>query len=202
MNRRLGRFWSIIVLGKSYNMTYQSMPAVDATYQIQKRQLPSGNPNDWAIIRIYYPVPNVVIVKVTNDSMKNTLVPNFPSVNGVYKNLTDYKDVCGANNYYFEKNVIEFVINGKSNCQVRLTVSTYLQLTVRFAVGVSSFYQNTAQASVLTKIVAFLGIDPSQVKIVSINSATPAVSKVSSEFSLKVDASETDLTFGFTPLIK
>lgn len=71
--------------------------------------------------------------------------------------------------------MIEFVVNGKNNCTVRLTVSTYLQLSLRFAVGVSSFYQNNAQASILSKIIAFLGIDPSQVKIVSINAATPVV---------------------------
>lgn len=82
MNRRLGRFWSIIVLGKKYNMTYSSMPPVDTVYQLQKRELPSGNPNDWAIVRIYYPVPNVVLVKITNSSMTNQPVANFPSVNG------------------------------------------------------------------------------------------------------------------------
>lgn len=68
LNKRLARFWSVVVLGKSYNMTYESVPPSDSVYQIQKRQLPSGNPNDWVIVRIYFPVPNVVLVKVSNDT--------------------------------------------------------------------------------------------------------------------------------------
>lgn len=82
-------------------MTYSSVPPSDSVYQIQKRALPSGNPNDWVIIKIYFPVPNVVLVKVTDDSGKNIAVPSFPSVNGVYKDLKLYKDICGANNYRF-----------------------------------------------------------------------------------------------------
>lgn len=38
MNRRLARFWSVIKLSKTYNLTYSSTPPVDSRFQIQSRQ--------------------------------------------------------------------------------------------------------------------------------------------------------------------
>lgn len=152
-------------------MTYSSQPPSDAIYQIQKRQLPTGNASDWVVIRIYYPVPNVVTVKVTNTTRANILVPGFQKINGVYPDLTTHTTTCGANFYDFDKNVIHFVVNGRNNCQVRLILSSYVQLTVRFLVEMATFYSNNGPTSMLTNIIAFLKIDPSQIKVVAINAA-------------------------------
>jgi hypothetical protein len=67
------------------------------------------------------------------------------------------------------------VVNGKKNCQVRLTLSSYVQLTVRFLIEISSFFTNNGPTSMLTNIIAFLNIDPSQIKIVSINAGSSGV---------------------------
>jgi hypothetical protein len=168
--RRLARFWSVVRLGKFYNMTYSSQPPTDAVYQIQKRQLPSGNPNDWVMARIYFPVPNVVIVRAsTTTGGDNVIIPGFQQTNGSYPSLSASTGVCGANYYDFTKNIINFVVNGKDNCKVRLTLSSFVQLTIRFQVDMTSFFSNNGPANVLSKIVAFLNIDPAQIKIVSIN---------------------------------
>jgi hypothetical protein len=66
-------------------------------------------------------------------------------------------------------------VNGKKNCQVRLTLSSYVQLTVRFLIEISSFFTNNGPTSMLTNIIAFLNIDPSQIKIVSINAGSSGV---------------------------
>lgn len=168
--RRLARFWSVVRLGKYYNMTYASQPPSDSVYQIQKRQLPNGNPNDWIIARIYFPVPNVVIVRAsTTTGGENVIVPGFQQINGSYPSLSASTGVCGANYYDFTTNMIHFVVNGKNNCKVRLTLSSFVQLTVRFQTEIGSFFSNNGPANVLSKIVAFLNIDPAQIKIVSIN---------------------------------
>ena len=60
MNLRLARFVSIIKLHQNYNLSYSSQPPADSRFQIQKRLLPTGNANDWAIIRIFYPLPNSI----------------------------------------------------------------------------------------------------------------------------------------------
>lgn len=171
-------------------MTYSSQPPSDAVYQIQKRQLPTGNASDWVIIRIYYPVPNVVIVKVTNTTRNGILVPGFQQINGVYPDLTRHTSTCGANFYDFDKNVINFVVNGRNNCQVRLILSSYVQLTVRFLVEMANFYSNNGATSMLTNIIAFLKIDPSQIKVVAIN---PAAQKFSSGLYGSA-SSQTDVT--------
>jgi hypothetical protein len=104
--------------------------------------------------------------------------------------------LCGANNYRFEKNIIEFVVNGINNCQVRLTLSSYLQLTTRFDVDLSTFYTNNGEATILTKIAAFLNIDPAQIKIVSINTGSViadfAIYPASSLAAVDVSSNATD----------
>lgn len=41
-------------------MTYAAQPPSDSRFQIQKRLLPTGNSQDWIIVRIYYPLPNSI----------------------------------------------------------------------------------------------------------------------------------------------
>jgi hypothetical protein len=103
------------------------------------------------------------------------VVDAFPSVNHVYKDLTNYKTVCGANNFIYENNTIAFVVNGIANCQVRLTVTSFMQLTARLNIDIATFYQNQGDLSFLSKLVAFLGIDPGQLKIVSVNSGSTII---------------------------
>lgn len=77
-------------------MTFESQPPADMRFQIQKRQLPSGNPNDWAIFRYYMPVPNIIEVLVNNVIVKPNKV-----IDGVYTDLTTQTGICGANNYFW-----------------------------------------------------------------------------------------------------
>ena len=60
MNLRESRFWAAFMLEKTYNISFAASPPTDMIFQIQIGMQPFGNPNDWAIIRIYYPSPNSV----------------------------------------------------------------------------------------------------------------------------------------------
>ena len=153
-------------------MSYASQPPSDSVYQIQKRLLPNGNPNDWVVIRIYFPVPNAVLIRVTNTTMNNQFVTGFKKFNGVYPDLTTMGGICGANYFDYEKNIVAFVVNGKNNCQVRVTLASYVQLTIRLSTDIATFYSNDGEFSVLSKIIALLGIDPSQVKVVGVRSGS------------------------------
>ena len=77
LNLRLARFVSVVRLGKHYNLTYSSTPPADTRFQIQKRILPSGNETDWVIIRIYYPLPNSIEVRVKDEAGKDQLIRPF-----------------------------------------------------------------------------------------------------------------------------
>ena len=63
LNKRLGRFVSVVKLHKMYNMTFTSMPPEDMTFKMQKR-LPEGNKSDWVIVKLMYPKPNSIRVEV------------------------------------------------------------------------------------------------------------------------------------------
>lgn len=168
MNLRLARFWSVLKLSKTYNLTYSSQPPTDSRFQIQKRLLPDGNEQDWAIIRIYYPIPNSVEVLVTNSTGKNILVKPYPVKNGVPEDLMSHTDICGANNFHFENGTIEFVVNGKANCQVRIRLASFVQLSTRLSIDINDFYTNDGPTTILTNLAAFLNLDPGRIKIVGI----------------------------------
>lgn len=106
MNLRLARFWSAIKLHQHYNLTYASQPPSDSRFQIQKRLLPTGNPNDWAIIRIYYPLPNSIEVLVKNTTGQDIIVKPYPIRQGVPVDLSTKTDICGANNFYYQNGTI------------------------------------------------------------------------------------------------
>jgi hypothetical protein len=138
----------------------------------------------------------MVQVRVTNNSGTNILVKPFQIVNGVAVDLAKYTNVCGANNWYYWNSTIEFVVNGKSNCQVRLTVSNILQLTMRLQIDITTFYLNKGDLSFLSKLSAFLGIDPGRIKIVSVNPGsaiiTSAVTTSTSNCNLTYSSNSTD----------
>jgi hypothetical protein len=106
LNLRLARFWSVVKLHLTYNLTYASTPPSDSHYQIQKRLMPTGNATDWVIIRIYYPLPNSLDVLVTNSSGTDQIIKPYPIIEGVYANLSQYSNICGANNFFYKNGTI------------------------------------------------------------------------------------------------
>ena len=178
MNLRLARFWSVIKLHKTYNLTYSSTPPADSRFQIQQRVEPSGNANDWVIIRIYYPLPNSIEVMKKDASGSDQLVKPYPLNEGVPVNLMDHVDKCGANTFHFENGTIEFVVNGKDDCQVRVRLSSYIQLSVRIDIPIADFYSNDGETSFITNICAFLGIDTGRLKIVGVSTGSTNVDAI------------------------
>lgn len=178
MNTRLGRFWSVIKLHQSYNMTFAAQPPSDTRFQIQKRLLPTGNAADWAIIRIYYPLPNSIEVLVKNSTGRDIIVKPYPIRSGVPVDLNTKTDICGANNFYYENGTIEFVVNGIANCQVRVRLSSFIQLSARIDIPIADFYSNNGVTSFITNICAFLGIDTGRMKIVGVREGSTIIEAV------------------------
>lgn len=168
MNLRLARFWSVIKLHQNYNLTYSSQPPSDSRFQIQRRLQPTGNPADWAIIRIYYPLPNSIEVLVKNTTGTDILVKPYPIKSGIPQDLNTKTSICGANNFHYQNGTIEFVVNGIANCQVRVRLSSFIQLSARIDIPIADFYSNNGATSFITNICAFLGIDTGRMKIVGI----------------------------------
>lgn len=60
------------------------------------------------------------------------------------------------------------MVNGKSNCQVRVRLTSFVQLSARINIEYSQFFTNDGPTTLLTNIAAYLNIDPGRLKIVGI----------------------------------
>ena len=164
---------------QKYDLNFTSQPPSKMRYQIQERSDPNGNPNDWAIFRIPFPIPNTIRVEYRNGTSTSfTELKPIPINNGTPADLEDYTDQCGANVYHYEQAIIEFLVNGKDNCQVRLAQTNHIRLTARLEIPIADFYSNDGATTFLTNICAFLGIDTARLKIVGINEGSTIVSAV------------------------
>ena len=94
MNKRIGRFISIIELGKIYNMTFNSEPPSDMVLQFQRRTA-NGDNGEYIMVKLHYPRPNSIRIQVGGNTIKPiSLLDNNgedPIIN----------TTCGSNKYFW-----------------------------------------------------------------------------------------------------
>ena len=81
------RFQSVVKLNETYTLSYSANPPLESRYQIQKRQLPFGNQNDWIVVKIKYPSLMWAEVIASNDSMTESSVSPIPLVNNILEDI-------------------------------------------------------------------------------------------------------------------
>lgn len=59
-------------------------------------------------------------------------------------------------------------MNGIESCQVRIKLSSFVQLSARIDINIRDFYNNNGPTTFITNICAFLGIDTGRLKIVGV----------------------------------
>lgn len=122
LNRRLGRFISILNVNSTYNMTYLSEPPHVLKLQLQKR-VETGNPDDWVIIKLHYPRPQSIrittrrlkdINPATNKPRETVIkpLPEISGADGYMKRVTDNKTECGRNIYFHNNYTTHFLMTG------------------------------------------------------------------------------------------
>jgi hypothetical protein len=84
--------------------------------------------------------------------------------------------VCGANKYFYQNGTIDFIVTGAMNCQVRVTLSSNVQVTSRLMIPISQFYSNGGVATFIDTMCAFLNISTNQLKVVGATSGSTLVS--------------------------
>ena len=67
------------------------------------------------------------------------------------------------------------MVTGASNCTVRVTLTSSVQVTARLSVEVSTFYENNGAVKFLDLISAFLNIPTNRLKIVGVYSGSTIV---------------------------
>lgn len=75
---------------------------------------------------------------------------------------------CGANNYIPDTNTIEFVLTGSARCRLRVRQVNNVVINAHISLDFDSFWANDKFGSMVNKVVAFLDIDPSQLRIVGV----------------------------------
>jgi hypothetical protein len=129
-------------------------------FQIQKRTL-TGNNSDWLAVRIYYPVANAITVMIGRTPVDSILSTSDEDV-------TNRSTVCGANKYFYRNGTIAFIVTGDASCQVRVTLSSNVQITARLMVNISTFFDNGGVATFIDRMCSFLNITTDRLKVVGV----------------------------------
>ena len=116
---------------------------------------------DFVIVKLKYDVPNSIQVLVNGKIIS-------PYVLSENVDLFSKTDICGANNFNPDNRTVEFVVNRKSDCIVRVRYVDSVKVNMRLSTTLEEFYQNNGVASFIDKMTSFLGIEMSRLKIVNI----------------------------------
>lgn len=71
--KRLARFISLVMLNKTYNVTFAAQPPSDMRFQLQQKTVEATQTPDWVAVYIYYPVANFISVSVNKVVIKPIL---------------------------------------------------------------------------------------------------------------------------------
>ena len=155
----------LLLANDTYNITFNSTPPRDARFQFQRRVNPAGNTSDWAILKVYYPIPNSISVQVGDVVIEPITVLE----NNIEDPLMSLTHICGANKYYFKHRTMDFVINSNPGCRPRLTITNSIQLTAKFTMSIDDFYQMDGKTQFIDRMAALLGLtDRSRIKVVGV----------------------------------
>jgi len=181
LNRRNGRFISIVNVNSTYNMSFISEPPHTMKLQLQKR-VETGNPDDWMIVKLHYPRPNAIRVYTKNrtssqnDKVENAPLPVITGADNQIRNVTDDLTECGRNIYYHHNYTTHFLITGAQDCQVIVALVSTIRLTARFEMPIEDFYTADGETKLVDRMAALLQIsDASRIKIVGVASGSTVV---------------------------
>ena len=178
LNRRIGRFVSIVASNKTYNMAFATNPPAKLQLQIKKRN-PRGNNSNYVILNISYPIPNMIRVVYKNAFVDPALMTNFNSPTpGFSRSLNTSQ--CGSNMYNYVNSTISFVVTEGYDCVFSVEVADTIQLSTQVATSITAFFaSNATVTNFINSLCAFLYIkDTSTVKIVGVFSISAAVTNV------------------------
>ena len=176
LNKRLGRFISIVTLNKHYDMEFESEPPADMRLQFQRRKLETGENDVYMVVRLTHARPNSI--RVMNGG---SIIKPISLLDNDGENPLD-TTVCGSNKYFYENNTIHFVVTGQMGCMVRVSLTNSLKLTARFSMDINDFFTAQGETKFVDRLCALLGItDTSRVKIVGIHTGSTIVTAVIEE---------------------
>ena len=160
--KRYNRFAVVLLANHTYNFTFSSEPPKDMRFQIQKSDKYRYYEEEWAAVKIYYPVKNSIRVRVKGRTVDPLVVNNSNTESSLSK-------ICGGNKFYYNDQIIEFMVNGDRTCFPRVTLTNSIYLHTKFNMDLKTFYEMDGVTKFIDRICALLKIqDYSRVKIVGV----------------------------------
>ena len=161
--KRYNRFAVVLLANQTYNFTFSSEPPRDMRFQIQKSDKDRHYAEEWTIIKIYYPIKNSVRIRNRGATVDPIILRGI----NVTRDLTS--KACGANQFYYNDQTIEFVTNGHRTCFPRVTLTNSVYLHAKFNMDLKTFYEMDGVTKFIDRVCTLLNIqDYSRVKIVGI----------------------------------
>lgn len=171
LNRRKGRFLSIVQLSKYYNMSFNSQPPTDLLFSFS---LPTeaGDNTQWIGIKMYYPVPNAIAVAHSNGSTTTTILASDS------KNINDYVTSCGANKYLYKDNIVHFIVTADASCSVRVTLTSSVQIKATLSINITDFNSGNGLATFVEQMANYLAVASNRIRIVGVYEGSTIVDAV------------------------
>lgn len=91
---------------------------------------------NWVCIKLYYPLPNAIVVNHANGTEAKSIISTSP------ENVTSYSNTCGTYKYFYKTSIVHFIVTGDPNCNVRVSLTSSVQVTARLNVEINSFFEN------------------------------------------------------------
>lgn len=174
LNRRFGRFVSIIRTGQNYNMTFLSEPPQKLQVMIQRRTIPGSL--SYSTFRLHYPKPNSIRLKLGDSIVDPILLTDVNNTASAPKRPLNTSE-CGSHIYFYTNYTISFVVTEEPNCLVQIELTESVQLTTHFSMDINDFFNsNSAITNFINNLCALLNIvDTSRVKVVGVLSGSVQV---------------------------
>ncbi|EAR99597.2 IPT/TIG domain protein (macronuclear) [Tetrahymena thermophila SB210] len=165
MNLRDNRYLATALVGTTYKVEYNGLNPYNIFHRIQQRTNDNaGEADKWVVFTYTYQIPMNIEVSIDGGKVVD---PYLVSDN---VDLTKKADICGANIYDWQTRTVQFVINGRADCLVRVQVLDTVRIHVKVVLKVEEFFSETNKASFISKVASFLGIaDYSRIKVVGAN---------------------------------
>lgn len=156
--RRAARFNALVRLQQLNTITFPGQPPADMKFQLV-RTTDTGSSSVWTILNVPYPSMAGAMSVTVSGTVVNPIAASVDS-SIFLKNST-----CGASKFFSSNNTLSLVVTGANSCQVRVTLSSTVEMTTRISTDIPTFNFNGGVASFVRILALALNISASRIVV-------------------------------------
>ena len=161
LDKRLARFNGMIQVNSKMNLEFEVVVPEELKLKLE-------NYGDfwYSVITIRYERPNVIEVWNLNKNL--FMKPYRKDQNIDLSSLAIDANNCGLNIYDPETSTIQFILNNRGDCVLKVRTIDAVRITMHLEVSIEDFFKNSGETAFIDKISTFLHIDMSTIRIAKI----------------------------------